>query len=331
MSVTTAIKKERRSLLGDSPIIPPTMTLVAACIIFSVFVPNFRTMRTASGIVGAASINSVIVIGVTLLMIAGEFDLSVGSVMAVGGFVFAKNVMYGGSPLVAVALALSVGAVMGFINGWITVGTGIPSFIVTLGTRSIYRGAAWVYSGGLMVQTTQELPVYDFLNGRLDVVNDLVHGANFRTAFLWAIVLGVVVQFLLTRSRFGNQVFATGGNQQAAVAQGVDVKLVKLLCFTMTGALAAFAGVLTFSQFKTIFVASGTGFELTAIASAVVGGTVLSGGVGSILGGLLGILLINVLRSGVILLGLPSDNFPAIVGVTIVAASILNERIRRRL
>ena len=117
----------------------------------------------------------------------------------------------------------------------------------------------------------------------------------------------------------------------SALADPTRLKLVKLLCFTMTGALAAFAGVLTFSQFKTIFVASGTGFELTAIASAVVGGTVLSGGVGSILGGLLGLLLINVLRSGVILLGLPSDNFPAIVGVTIVAASIVNERIRRRL
>ncbi len=328
--MTTIARKEKLSLLGDSPIVPPLITLVVVFILFSLFVPHFGTMRTVSGVTSAASINAVVVIGVTLLMIAGEFDLSVGSMVAMGGYIFAMNITTGRSPAVAVGLALFVTAITGIINGLMTIWTRIPSFIVTLGTRSIFRAAVWIISGGLMLQTTEKLPVYDSLNGRLDIVNNLFTRANFRTSTLWAIVLALIFQFLLSRTRFGNHVFATGGNPGAALAQGVNIKLVKLICFTLTGALAGFAGILTFSQFSTVFVATARGLELTAIASAVVGGALLTGGVGGIIGGLLGILLINVLRTGVVLLGVPSDNFEAIVGVTIVAAAILNEWIRSR-
>jgi simple sugar transport system permease protein len=135
---------------------------------------------------------------------------------------------------------------------------------------------------------------------------------------------------ILTRTRFGNQVFATGGNPGAAVAQGVNTRAVKMACFIITGMLAGLAGVFTFSRFNTVFVATATGLELKAIAAAVVGGAMLTGGVGSIIGALLGIFMINMLRTGVVLLGLPSDNFEAIVGITIIAASILNEKMRPR-
>jgi simple sugar transport system permease protein len=134
----------------------------------------------------------------------------------------------------------------------------------------------------------------------------------------------------LIRTRFGNHVFATGGNPRGAKAQGINTKRVKLICFTLTGALAGLAGIMTFSQFLTVFVATGRGVELTAIAAAVVGGALLKGGVGSIIGGLVGILLISMLRSGAVLLGLPSDNFEAIVGIAIIGAAIINERVRSR-
>ena len=330
MNVTTKASKSKDNWLSDSPIVPPLLIFVGVLVIFSIFVPHFGTMRTISSFTNSASISAIVVIGVTLLMISGEFDLSVGAMLAMGGLVFAMNVLRGGSPVIAVVLALLVTSAMGFLNGLITVRMGIPSFIVTLGTRSIYRAAVWVISGGLMIQTTERFPVFSTLNGRLDIVNDLFDKTNFRTAVLWAIVLGIIVQILLTRTRFGNHVFATGGSPEAALAQGVSVKWVKVVCFTITGFLSGLAGILLFSQFRTVFVATGAGLELTAIASAVVGGTLLTGGVGSILGGLLGILLINALRSGVILLGLPSDNFEAIVGVTIIVAAILNERIRQR-
>lgn len=323
-------KKKIRSLLDDSPTIPPLITLTAGLVLFSLFVPKFATMRTVSGFMNAASINAIVVIGVTLLMIVGEFDLSVGAIVAMGGYIFAKIILKGGSPVVAIGLALFVTAVLGSINGIITIWTRIPSFVVTLGNRSIYRAAVWLYSGGMMLQTTEESPVYDFFSGRLDVMNDLFNRANFRTTIVWAILLGLILQFLLTRTRFGNHVFAIGGNPQAALEQGVNTKLVKLLCFILTGIMAGLAGIMTFSQFSTVFVATGTGIELTAIASAITGGALLTGGIGSIIGGLVGILLINMLRTGVVLGGFPSDNFEAIVGIAIIGAAILNERLRSR-
>jgi simple sugar transport system permease protein len=324
-------KRERLRFLGNSPLVPPLITLAAGLILFSLFVPHFATVRTVSGFLSSASINAIVVIGVTLLMIAGEFDLSVGAIMAMGGLIFARIMLDGGSPIVAFGLALLVAGALGAINGLLTIWSGIPSFIVTLGTRSIYRAAVWLLSGGLMLQTTQKLPVYNFFNGRLDIVNQFFTRANFRTVTVWAVLLGLLVHFLLTRTAFGNHVFAIGGNPGAAVSQGVKTKRVKVICFTITGILSGLAGVMTFSQFFTVFVATGSGLELTSIASAVAGGTVLTGGVGSIIGGLLGILLINMLRTGVVLLGLPSDNFEAIVGVAIIGAAVLNERLRGRL
>lgn len=327
---TTANTLNLRSLLTESPMAPPLLTLIVGFILFSLFVPNFASMRTISGIINAASINAIVVIGVVMLMINGEFDLSVGAMVAMGGFVFAKITLNGGSPVVAIIATLLMTSIMGAINGGLTIGTGIPSFIVTLGTRSIYRMAVWVFSGGLMLQTAEKLPIYELFSGRLDFINSLFERANFRTVTLWALLLGLLLQLVLTRTRFGNQVFATGGNPGAARAQGVKTNLIKLVSFTLLGLLAGVAGMMTFSQFTTVFVATATNLELTAIAAAVVGGTLLTGGVGSIIGGLIGILIINMLRTGVVLLGLPSDNFEAIVGVAIIGAAIINEYIRRR-
>jgi len=309
---------------------PPLLTLIVVLILFSLFVPNFASARTISGIINAASINAIVVIGVTMLMISGEFDLSVGAMVAMGGYIFAKITLDGGSPVVAVIVTLLVTAAMGGINGWLTNSTGIPSFIVTLGTRSIYRAAVWIFSGGVMLQTAEKLPIYESFSGRLDFINNFFEKANFGTVTVWALLLGLLLQLVLTRTRFGNQLFATGGNPGAARAQGVRTKWVKLISFTLTGFLAGVAGIMTFSQFTTVFVATATGLELTAVAAAVVGGTLLTGGVGSIMGGLIGLLIINMLRTGVVLLGLPSDNFEAIVGVAIIGAAIINEYIRRR-
>jgi simple sugar transport system permease protein len=322
---------KKQSWFVDSPIIPPLVTVILVWVIFWLFVPNFGSIRTVSGVLNATSINAVVVIGVTMLMIAGEFDLSVGAILAMGGYIFAGLMLDGRSPYLAVGLALLVCTLMGVINGLVTVYTRIPSFIVTLGTLSIYRGAVWIYSAGEMIQTTEKLAAYELLNGRLEIINDLIPRANFRTATLWVILLAFIFQIILTRTRFGNHIFAVGGNKQAAVAQGVNAKLVKIACFAITGALAGLAGVLTFSQFASVFVATGATVELTAIAGAVVGGTMLTGGTGSIVGGVLGGMLIDTLRSGVVLLGFPSDNFAAVVGLTIVGVALLNEWIRGRL
>ncbi len=333
MSTAAAWQKDVRRLFAGSPIAGLLATLIIVFILFSLFVPHFFTLRTVSGILNASTLVGMVTIGVTLLMISGEFDLSVGALPAMGGFLYAFITMDGGSPLLAVLLAILVPAALGALNGLILIRTRIPSFIATLGTRSIYRGAVWLLSGGMMVQTLEKLTVYNVFNGRLDVVNDLFPGANFRTAALWLFLVALICQYVLVRTRYGNHVFAAGGNPGAAQAQGVNVNRVKVINFMISGALAGFSGVLLFSQFKTVRVATGAGMELSAIAAAVVGGASLTGGYGSIWGALIGVLLISTLRTGVVLMNIPfipPDNFPAVVGVTIVVAVILNNWLRSR-
>jgi len=330
MSTIAARLNPARRWIVESPIAGPLITLIVVFVLFSLFVPHFLTMRSLSGIFNAATLTGTITIGITLLMIAGEFDLSVGPMMAMGAFLYGLTVE-GGNPVLALPLALLIPALMGAINGFIVIRTRIPSFITTLSTMFIYRGLVWVFSGGQMFQTVEKALVYDIFNGRLDFIADAVKGANFRTAALWWIGLVLLVQYLLVRTRFGNHVFATGGGVGAAGAQGVNVHRIKVICFILSGVMAGFAGVLLFSQFKTVRIATGSGEELKAIASAVVGGTLLTGGSGSIIGALLGVLIISMLRTGVVLTNLiPADNFQAIVGVTIVGAAIFNNWVRER-
>jgi simple sugar transport system permease protein len=321
-----------RHLFSESTLAGPLAVLIIIFLLLSLFVPKFLTLRSVSGILNAVTLSGTVTVGVALLMISGEFDLSVGSIMAVGGYAYASLSM-AGKPLLGLVLALLVTALLGMINGLILVWTGIPSFIVTLGTKYFFRGMLWVVTAGTMLQTIDRLTIYNILNGRLDVLNKLFTGANFRTSLIWLLLLVAVFQFVLAKTRYGNHIFAVGGNPGAALAQGVNVRRVKVLNFVITGAIAGFAGILLFSQFYTVRVASGDGMELSAIAASVVGGILITGGAGSIWGALVGALTISTLRTGVVLMNIPfipADNFDAIVGATIVLAAILNNYLRSR-
>ena len=349
-------------LFANSPIAGPLVTLIVVYILFFFTVPNFATWRTLSGIVTAVSISGIVTIGITILMVAGEFDLSLAPMIAMSGYLFG-SVSTGADSLItrtlsswgfpvgvdepnvalAIFLGLAIPAMMGLFNGLILISTNIPSFIVTLGTRQIYRGLVWIVAGAELLQVLDEPAIFGILNGRLDGFNDFVKNVvlspesrdrvNFRVATLWMMGLVGIYQFLLIRTRFGNHIFAVGGNDGAARAQGVRSNRTRLYAFVISGLLCGFAGMVQFSQFKSVRVAEQTGIELTAIAGAVVGGALLTGGYGSVWGALIGVLIISVLRSGVILMDLqlvPADNFPAIVGVTIIASVILNNYLRTR-
>ncbi|HVN53693.1 MAG TPA: ABC transporter permease [Anaerolineaceae bacterium] len=331
-TITDTWQVKTRRLVSGSTLFGPLAVFIIVFILLSLFVPKFLTMRSVTGIINAISLTGTIAIGVALLMIAGEFDLSVGSVMAVGGYLFGTFTI-SGQPLLGLFLAILVPALLGAINGLILVWSGIPSFIVTLGTKYFYRGMLWILSGGQMLQTIGRPAIYNVFNGRFDLLNNLFSDANFRTSLLWQLLLVVAFQFILTRTTFGNHVFAVGGNQGAALGQGVRVKRVKVISFMIAGALAGFTGVILFSQYYTVRVASGDGLELSAIAAAVVGGVLITGGAGSIWGALIGALTISMLRTGVVLMNIPfiqADNFEAIVGTTIILAVILNNYLRRR-
>lgn len=349
-------------LFENSPIAGPLVTLIVVYILFLFVVPNFATWRTLSGIITAVSISGIVTIGVTILMIGGEFDLSLAPMIAMSGYLFGSvsvgadslitqtlnswgfNIELGvGNVPLAIALGLAVPALMGLINGLILITTNVPSFIVTLGTRQIFRGLVWIAAGAELLQVLDEPAIYGVLNGRLDGFNDFIKNTfvnpdsndrvNFRSATIWLMVLVGIYQFILIKTKFGNHIFAIGGNDGAATALGVRSNRTRVYAFMLSGLLAGFAGMVQFSQFKSVRVAEQTGIELTAIAGAVVGGALLNGGYGSVWGALIGVLIISVLRSGVILLNIPivpADNFPAVVGITIIASVVLNNYLRTR-
>jgi simple sugar transport system permease protein len=321
-----------RHLFSESTLAGPLVVLVVIFTLLSIFVPKFYTFRTFSGIINALTLTGTLTIGISLLMIAGEFDLSVSSTMAIGGYIFG-GLTIAGQPFLGFILALLVPALLGAMNGVILVWTGVPSFIVTLGTKYFYRGMLWVITAGTMLQTIERPVIFGIVNGRLDILNNLFDQANFRNSLLWLLALVIVFQVILARTKFGNHLFAVGGNAGAALGQGVNVNRVRIMSFAISGLMAGVTGMLLFSQYYTVRVGSGEGMDLSAIAAAVVGGTLITGGAGSIWGALVGAFIISMLRTGVVLMNIPfipADNFEAIVGVTIILAAILNNYLRNR-
>ncbi len=332
MRASGSWKHKISHFFSESTVTGPLAVLIIIFILLSIFVPKFLSFRSATGIINAATLTGTLTVGVALLMISGEFDLSVGSLMAVGGYIYG-GLSIAGQPVLGLILAILVPALLGAVNGIILVWTGIPSFIVTLGTKYLYRGLLWVVTAGTMLQTVDRLPIYNLFNGRFDLLNQFFPDANFRNSLIWLLFLVLIFQLILSRTRFGNHVFAVGGNAGAALGQGVNVKKVKTLSFAISGTLAGISGILLFSQYYTVRVASGDGMDLSAIAAAVVGGTLITGGAGSIWGALIGALIISMLRTGVVLMNIsfiPADNFEAVVGVTIILAAILNTYLQKR-
>jgi simple sugar transport system permease protein len=266
------------------------------------------------------------VIGVAMLMIAGEFDLSVGSTFAVASYVFALSMNAGVPPLLAMILALVVCAILGLINGLIVTGTGIPSFITTLGTMLAYRGIARALGGGDFAQFLGERNLlFGILNGAIQPINHLFTPAsNFRLSIVWFVVFAVLMAFVLRRTPFGNWVYAVGGNREAALSQGVPVRRVKLIAFVLTATLAGIAGVMQFAHRLSVDPLRGEGMELVAVAACVIGGIQLTGGYGTILGACVGILLLQMLEQGLVLMQVPVQVFRAVAGLILLVAVIVN-------
>lgn len=308
------------------------LNLVLLVVVLGLLAPNFFTPLALSNILSFAALAGLVVVGVALLMIAGEFDLSVGSTLAVGGFSFAILLNAGVPSWSAFLLALLFCAGLGFINGAVVVFSGIPSFIATLGTMLAYRGVVRVLGGGDFAKYTGSPPLlFSLLNGPLAFLNNLFNPpANFRTVMLWFLLLTVVAAVMLHRTRFGNWIFATGGHIEAARAQGVPVRMVKLVCFTLTGLLAGLAGVAQFSAGASIDPLRGEGLELIAVVACVIGGVLLTGGAGSVVGAVVGILLLQTLEQGLILMGISVQVFRAIVGFILVLSVILTTAVGRR-
>jgi simple sugar transport system permease protein len=329
-SMTMSVARFRYRL-AEHPELVTLLSFVLLFLIFSVGADHFLTPVALSNILSFASILGIIVVGVAMLMIAGEFDLSVGSTFAVASFVWALSMNAGLAPLPAMLLALLVSVLLGALNGFIVIRTGIPSFIATLGTMLAYRGIARGLGGGDFAKYIESTPLlFKVLNGAIEPFNQLFQPAgNLRVSIFWFIVIAVLFAIILRRARFGNWVYATGGNPDAALAQGVPVKRVKLTAFALTGLLAGVASVMQFSHRTSVDPLRGEGWELIAVAACVIGGVKLTGGVGTIFGAVVGMLLLQTLEQGLVLMGVSVQVFRAVAGLILMLSVILNSYLLR--
>lgn len=294
-------------------------------IALTILTPNFFTSSNLLNIARQISTLAIISVGMAIVAILGDIDLSVGSTFALCAVILAQlisNVEL--SPVLAIFLTLIIGMVCGAINGFLVAKLKLPAFVATLGTYSSLRGLAMVVTNGWPISVDPEGIEWFFLLGG---------GKLFNTIPMQVIVMTIVVAifaFVLHRTVYGYHVFAVGGNRRAAILSGISADLVEFLAYVFIGFLCAISAILTVSYVSTAEPTVATGMELDVIASVVIGGCALSGGVGSILGALLGAVTIGVLLNGLILLGVSPFVQKVLIGIVIILAVLFSERVRRK-
>lgn len=288
---------------------------------FALYAPQFASYGNTRVLLFALPELGIVALGVGILMVAGEFDLSVGSVFALVPMVIVLAMgRWGIAPPLAILLGLSVGLVVGYLNGWITLTFAIPSFVTTLGMLFIARSAATVLSGGFPPPFPSGTPTYLF-------VADL---GLFRSSMLWFAGFLAILGLTLHRTNLGNWIYATGGQPQAAADMGIDTRRVKILCFMLCSFLAGFAGMITTFRLRSALPSLGEGYELQAIAAAVIGGTALTGGIGSVAGLVIGTCLIRAIDNGLVMGRIDASWFRLAIGTLTILAVILNTSLRAR-
>jgi erythritol transport system permease protein len=309
------------------------IALIILLIYFSILAPNFFTGASVIILIKHVAINAFIAIGMTYVIVAGGIDLSVGSIVGLAGMV-AGGLINEGLVLpmfgvvvyfevwMIILIALGVGTIVGALNGWIITGLNVAPFIATLGTMYAARGFALLLANG---------STYPNLVGKAELNNTGFPflGAGDILAIplpIWLMIIaGVIAAFVAGRTPFGRQVYAIGGNEKAAELSGVRVKRIKMFVYMISGFLAAIAGLIIASQLVASHPASGTSFELNAIAAAVLGGTSMSGGRGTIGGTIVGAFVIGVLGDGMVMLGVSDFWQTVIKGVVIVLAVAIDQ------
>jgi simple sugar transport system permease protein len=296
----------------------------AVCIAAALLFPSqFRYLSAGnvSVMLKAIPVLGIIAMGAGILMIAGEFDLSIGSNFTFTAIVMAMLVEGGLSAFIAAPIGMLIGIGIGLLNGLITLRFDIPSFIVTLGAMLFWRGMALFVHGSAGQRFAPEPAFTSLMAGNV---------AGLEAAFIWFVVLALFFWLLLHHHRLGNHFFAVGGNRQAANAIGINPVRVKMIAFGIAGLCAAFGDILATARVGSVLPGQGTGLELQAIAACVIGGVALTGGSGTILGIFLGASLIYTIQDILLLVRAPGFYLDIFVGILIVGAVIFNREIGKR-
>lgn len=305
----------------------PLILFIIAVVVFSILSPEFNSLMNISNMLAYIAELGIIAIGVTMLMTAGEIDLSVGSVF--GSIPVLMFVLYNDKILpfwAAFLVALALAVIIGLINGLLVTKFRLSSFIITIGTLLIVRGVAlYITAGSAQATYTTVHWIKSMLITSIANIGDF----KLFASLIWFIVLAIVIHFILINTRFGNWIQATGGNLKSARARGVNTDKVKIILFILCSVLAAFAGIINSLRVQSAYPISGEGYELEVIAMAVIGGNNLWGGRGTIPGTIIGVFLLRVIRNGIIMIGVPGLAYNIFVGGIIILMMIINSGINR--
>jgi putative xylitol transport system permease protein len=305
------------------------IALALVCVVLAVVSEHFLTARNILNVLRQTSINGILAIGMTFVILTRGIDLSVGSVVALAGIVAASmattssTAMMPGGPypaFLAIAVGLAVGMACGAVSGTVVARFAVPAFVATLGMLSAARGLTLLYGDGRPVPALT--PEFRWM-GTGEVLGIPMPVVLFAAVF-------AVAWWVLNSTRFGRHIYAAGGNPHAAAVSGINVKRIRLMVYVISGGLAGLAGMMLAARTGSALPQAGIAYELDAIAAVVIGGTSLAGGVGRVTGTVIGALLIGVVNNGLDLMGVESYYQQVIKGVLIVAAVMLDQARHRR-
>jgi ribose/xylose/arabinose/galactoside ABC-type transport system permease subunit len=296
----------------------PTLVIV---IIISIVNPVFISFQNIMNVSRTAAYVMIMGSAMTMVFIAGGIDLSVGSVLALGGCITGLALKAGIPMLICIILGMLVGAVVGLVNGEVTVRMSLPPMIVTLGTMNFARG--------LVQYLTRGEPVYP-LPDHFNVIGQGYFFGVVPVVVVVALVVAVIAHIVLSQTAFGRSVYATGGNKETARLSGIKTKWVLSSVFVLNGVMAALAGVFTAARLGSAQANAGTGMELQVITAVVIGGTSTFGGSGSILGTAIGALLMSIISNGMIMMRISVYVQSMVLGVLIIFAVVLDQYNRKR-
>lgn len=294
--------------------------LVALVILFSVINDSFLSVNNITNIILQVSIIAITAYGMTYVLLLGDIDLSVGSTIALVGTFAALGLSFGIPFILVIPLSIMAALVLGLVNGSLTALAGIPSFIVTVATMGIFRGIAYIVTDGTPIMIKNEA----FLalgNGEFLYI----------PIPIWVLlVLLIVNHFILSKTTFGRKIYITGGNKEAAIYSGINVSALKIKVFMITAVMAGISGMILASRLYSGQPNAALSYELDAIAAAVLGGTSLNGGYGTVIGTMIGALTIGVINNGMNLMNVPYFYQMVVKGLVILIAVYVDVRNKKK-
>lgn len=289
-------------------------SLLVLSLLFTILTDKFLTIGNLLNVLQQAAINLCVAVGMTFVIITGGIDLSVGSVMALSGMLMAQMMAAGIPPVAAVLLGLAIGTGLGATNGVLIAKLQLQPFLITLGTMSAYRGITLIISNGLPVRSFS-IPFVNFmscLNGSVPL------------PIIISLILAFAAMFVMKYKKFGQYLFAVGGNEEATRLSGINTHKIKIITYAFSGFTSSLAAVIFLGRLAAADPQAGSGYEMNAIAAAAIGGASLAGGKGSIVGTIIGCLILQTLNNGLTLLNVQSFYQTFAIGIIVIVATIID-------